>query len=82
MTAIKPNNSPSREKFVTLSNKRVGNAAKYISLLGNLSNRSNYSYDEKDTKKIFNYLKNTLRESEAKFYKNNQKNKDTFSLIN
>jgi hypothetical protein len=81
MTAINKNSSPSREKFVTLSNKRVGNAAKYISLLGNLSNRSNYLYDENDAKKIFKHLKNLLRETEVKFFNNHHKQDNTFSLI-
>ena len=82
MTANNTISSPSREKFVTLSNKRVGNAAKYISILGNLSNRSSYLYDENDAKKIFKYLKNVLRETEAKFSNNNLKNENTFNLIN
>ena len=44
----------SREKFVKLANVRVNNAVKNIVLIGNLSNRANYTYEENDTKEIDN----------------------------
>jgi hypothetical protein len=41
-----------RKKFVELAEKRVTRAMKDIKLIGNLSNRSNYSYTDKDAKAI------------------------------
>jgi len=38
-------------KFVELAGKRVANAIKDIRLIGNLSNKSNYSYADEDVKK-------------------------------
>ena len=45
-----------RSKFVELANKRVTNALKYISLIGNLSNQSAYSYTKEDVAKIIKAL--------------------------
>ncbi|NVL91024.1 MAG: hypothetical protein HWN69_08575 [Desulfobacterales bacterium] len=54
--------SKNREKFVTLAEKRVTKAIKDLRLIGNLSNKSNYSYTAQDVKKIVNAL-----EAEIKF---------------
>jgi hypothetical protein len=56
-----------REKFVELAEKRVNKALKDIKLIGNLSNRSNYSYTEQDVKKITAALKKALEEMRARF---------------
>ena len=45
--------SKSREKFVELAEKRVTKTLKDIRLIGNLSNKSNYSYSHEDVKKIY-----------------------------
>ena len=56
-----------REKFVRLANKRVTNAINAIRIVGNLSNRSNYSYTEADVEKIFKTLNNELRSCRQRF---------------
>ncbi len=56
-----------RQKFVELANKRVNSAIKTLCLIGNLSNRSNYSYTEEDVRKIFAALKRDLRLAERRF---------------
>ena len=60
MDKEKTQNLSAREKFVSLANKRVSNAAKFISLIGNLSDKSNYLYTDQDARKIFSYLKRKL----------------------
>ena len=45
-----------RDKFVDLAEKRVTNALKSISLIGNLANKNNYKYDDNDIKKILKVL--------------------------
>ena len=40
-----------RKKFVELAEKRVTRALKDIKLIGNLSNKSNYSYTKSDSDK-------------------------------
>jgi hypothetical protein len=56
-----------REKFVRLAMKRVSNALKAIRLIGNLSNKSNYDYNEADVQKIFKALQDELSASRKKF---------------
>ncbi|MCX5926702.1 MAG: hypothetical protein NTZ23_05195 [Cyanobium sp. LacPavin_0920_WC12_MAG_63_22] len=46
------NSGQNREKFVALAEKRTLKAIQAISIIGNLSNKSNYSYTEDDVKKI------------------------------
>ncbi|HTR01482.1 MAG TPA: hypothetical protein VMH83_15900 [Candidatus Acidoferrum sp.] len=56
-----------RDKFVELAQKRVSRALKDIKLIGNLSNRSNYSYTEQDVKKITSVLKKAVEDMKARF---------------
>ena len=80
MDKEKTQNLSAREKFVSLANKRVSNAAKFISLIGNLSDKSNYLYTDQDARKIFSYLKRKLNESQDRFSNNGSKDKDVFKL--
>ena len=49
-----------RKKFVELAENRVSRAIKDIKLIGNLSNKSNYSYTGEDVRKIHSALKKAL----------------------
>jgi transcription elongation GreA/GreB family factor len=59
--------SKNRDKFVDLAEKRVTKALKDIRLIGNLSNRSNYSYNDDDVKKIISALEAELRNLKKRF---------------
>lgn len=69
-----------RKKFVELAEKRVQRAIKDIRLIGNLSNRSNYSYEDKDIKKIHGALKKALEEMKARFDAKGDTIDDVFKL--
>ena len=56
-----------RKKFVDLAEKRVKRALKDLKLIGNLSNKSNYTYSDEDAKKIYKVLQNALNEVKARF---------------
>lgn len=56
-----------RQKFVDLAEKRVNRAIKDIRLVGNLSNRSNYSYTEQDVKKITAALRKAVDDMKDRF---------------
>ena len=56
-----------RQKFVELAQKRVTRALKDIRLIGNLSNRSNYTYTDDDAKRIYKTLLNALNELKGRF---------------
>ena len=50
-----------RDRFVRLAESRVNKAIKSIRLIGNLSNKNNYSYTDKDAKQIIRALDKELR---------------------
>lgn len=69
-----------RNKFVELAEKRVNRAIKDIKLIGNLSNRSNYSYTDKDAKAICSALKKAVDEVKARFERKGASEDETFKL--
>lgn len=56
-----------RERFVRLAEGRVNRALNDIRLIGNLSNRSAYSYTDEDIKKIFRALQRELESARSRF---------------
>lgn len=70
----------SREKFVRLAETRVNNLIKTIRLLGNLSNRSNYSYTDKDVDKIFRAIEKELKDAKARFKTGEKPDDSVFKL--
>lgn len=56
-----------REKFVNLAEKRTSKALQAISVIGNLSNRSNYSYTDEDVRQIKRALINQVNIMIARF---------------
>lgn len=74
------NESKNREKFMNLAEKRVTKAIKDLRLIGNLSNRSNYSYTEEDVKKIVGALENEVRGLKRKFQTDKGQDEVIFKL--
>lgn len=56
-----------RTKFVELAEKRVSRAIKDIRLVGNLSNKSNYSYTSEDVRKIIKALDGEVKKLKQRF---------------
>jgi hypothetical protein len=75
-----PTRERDRAKFVDLANKRVNNAITVIRLIGNLSNKSNYSYTEEDVKKIFSALHKEMKEARRRFKEGSTRKKGEFQL--
>ncbi len=69
-----------RKKFVDLAQKRVRRALNDIRLIGNLSNRSNYSYTDEDARKIYKALSNAINDVKARFERKGQDEKIEFEL--
>lgn len=69
-----------RNKFVDLAEKRVRRALKDLKLIGNLSNRSNYSYTNEDVKKIVRALQNAVNEVKARFERKGEEEEIEFKL--
>ena len=68
------NERDSRAKFKTLANKRVNKALQTLKLIGNLSNKRHYDYDDSDAKKILKALEDELKNVRQKFTKSSSKN--------
>lgn len=69
-----------RKKFVELAEKRVNRALKDIKLIGNLSNRSNYSYEAKDARAIITALNKAVNEVKARFDRKGDEAESVFKL--
>lgn len=57
------------EAFRRLATKRTNRLLKDISLVGNLSDRGNYSYNNLQVYKIFKSIEAELRDAKARFSK-------------
>lgn len=69
-----------REKFVRLAENRVLKTIKDIRLIGNLSNKNNYTYTDKDVSKIISALEQEIKSMKAKFSSGEEKDEPTFKL--
>lgn len=69
-----------RDKFVKLAEARTNNAIKQIKLIGNLSNRGNYSFDEKDVDKIFRALQHEIKAMKDRFSNSSNGSRNSFKL--
>ena len=68
------------ERFIALAEKRVNNAINSIKAIGNLSNRRNYLYEEKQVKKIISALRITVKDVENSFLAPDKKKSGQFKL--
>lgn len=59
-----------KRKFRDLAEKRVNKALDSIRLIGNLSNRQNYAYDDAQVRKIVKALRDAVGEVESRFGSN------------
>jgi hypothetical protein len=73
-------NSRNRERFVRLAEKRVARTIKDIRLIGNLSNRSNYSYNQDDVRKILGTLETELKNLRHRFETQKSSDEIVFKL--
>ena len=56
-----------RKKFEELAEKRVNRAIRDLQLIGNLSNKNNYSFDEGDVRKIMKALEDEMKVLKNRF---------------
>ena len=70
-----------RQKFVELAEKRVNKAIKSIRLVGNLSNKHFYSYDDKDVRQILRALEDEISLTRNRFKDVKLKEETEFRLL-
>ena len=56
-----------KERFKRLAIQRTNAVLEKLRIIGNLSNKANYDYEEEDIKKIFSAIDSQLRIVRAKF---------------
>ena len=59
--------STKRKKFVELAEARVNRAIKDLQLIGNLSNRSAYEFEDADIRKMFAAIQKAADAAKARF---------------
>lgn len=69
-----------REKFVRLATARVNKAIRSIQIIGNLSNKSNYSYETSDVEKIFRALNAEVKACRQRFESSSSQSDNQFRL--
>ncbi len=62
-----------KQRFKRLGNKRVNNVLNQLRILGNLSNKSYYDYNDSDINKIFKAVEHQLKITKGKFYGKHEK---------
>lgn len=72
--------SAKRENFIRLAESRVSRAIDSIRVIGNLSNRSNYEYDDQDVQQIVKTLQNEVNKLKMQFETKSGKSKQQFKL--
>jgi len=66
-----------KKEFIKLANKRVNKSIKLIQLVGNLSNRAHYDYDDKQSSKIVNALESEIKSIKDRFKRAKSKKGDS-----
>ena len=69
-------NNKRHDKFIRLSKARKDKIIKTLELLGNLSNKSSYSYSSKEIEEIYNEIRKACQVSKSRY-----KFKKTKSLV-
>jgi hypothetical protein len=69
-----------RSKFVQLANQRVTKALDQIRLIGNLSNRAAYDFNDEDVKKIVKALQKAVDGTKARFSESGATAEQGFTL--
>lgn len=67
-------------KFRELAEKRTNKALEAIRLIGNLSNRQTYVYEEAEVRKIVKALRDAVGEIETRFGKSSARGGGEFKL--
>ena len=61
------NEKKKRERFVKIAENRTNKIISMIKLLGNCSNKNNYTYSDDDIKQIFNAIDNEIKIAKGRF---------------
>ena len=71
-----------RNKFVKLANNRMNNLLNKINLIGNLSDKRYYDYEQEDVNKIFKTIDAEIKTMKQRFNKQVNGNSNKFNIEN
>lgn len=69
-----------KEKFISLAESRMQKALHMIHLVGNLSNKNNYEYTDKEVKKIIVSLEEAVKSVKKRFESSNKDDLSDFKF--
>ena len=72
--------SPKMQKFEQLAERRVNEAVKKISIIGNLSNKGNYDYTDEHIKQIVSTLRKEIGKVQSRFDNKGRSEKQGFKF--
>lgn len=75
-----PKSNTKADNFVRLAEARTNKIIDMIMLLGNLSNKTNYSYTDKQVELIFDSIQQALDETKIKFLEEPTQKRKKFRL--
>ena len=75
-----PSNNKKAENFVRLEEARTNKIIDMVLLLGNLSNKTNYSYTNEQVEAIFDSIQQALDETKQKFLEEPTQKRKKFRL--
>ena len=67
-------------RFRRLAEKRVNVILDKVRILSNLSNIQLYSYSDKEVKKVFDAIRDSIKVAEASFRRGEKESKERFSF--
>ena len=73
---MKTDKRDKKKEFIKLANKRVNKALKIIQLVGNLSNKAHYDYEDKQSNKIISALEFEVKSMKERYKKAKSKGGD------
>ncbi len=76
----KKKNVNKRKRFTDLAPIRVNNVLKHLRLVGNMTNKNNYSYDSSEFNKILKDISEELNLIKSKLNAQESKKKKTWKL--
>ena len=80
MEEKKKNVDKRRKRFTDLAPIRVNNVLKHLRLVGNMTNKNNYSYDSSEFNKILKDISEELNLIKSKLNAQESKKKKTWKL--
>lgn len=75
-----PSNNKKAENFIRLAEARTNKIIDMVLLLGNLSNKTNYSYTNEQVEAIFDSIQQALDETKQKFIEEPTQKRKKFRL--